>query len=51
MSPPRWRRGNGLDIGSEESRDTLTVFGSFDGKEFKDVFGRHGARVGVGSAR
>ena len=30
---------------------TLTVCGLSDGKEVKDVFGRPGARVGVGSAR
>ena len=52
--PPRWRRGNGLDCGSRsgsDSRHTLTACGPSDVKEVKDVFGRPGARVGVGSAR
>ena len=30
---------------------TLTACGPSDGKEVKDVFGRPGARVDVGSAR
>ena len=29
----------------------LTACGPSDGKEVKDIFGRPGARVGVGSAR
>ena len=32
-------------------RLTVTAFGPSDDKEVKDVFGRPGARVGVGSAR
>ena len=34
-----------------DSRHTLAACGSFDGVEVKDVLGRPGARVGVGSAR
>ena len=34
-----------------DSRHTLTACGPSDSKEVKDVFGRPGARVGVGSAR
>ena len=53
--PPRWRRGSGLDFGSEKSGFdsplTLTACGPSDGKEVKDVFGRPGALVKVGSAR
>ena len=45
--PPRWRRDSGLDFGPL----TLTACGPSDGKELKDVFGRPGARVEVGSAR
>ena len=30
---------------------TLTACGPSDGKEVKDVFGRPGAHIGVGSAR
>ena len=30
---------------------SLTACGQSDGKEVKEVFGRPGARVGVGSAR
>ena len=55
VSPPRWRRGSGLDFGSEDPGSipslTLTACGPSDGKEVKDVFGRPGARVEVGSAR
>ena len=34
-----------------QHRHTLTACGPSDGKEVKDVFGRPGARVRVGSAR
>ena len=33
-----------------QSRLTLTACGPSDGKEVKDIFGRPGARVKVGSA-
>ena len=33
-----------------DSRHTLTACGPSDGTEVEDVFGRSGARVGVGSA-
>ena len=53
--PPRWRRGSGLDFGSEDPGSIPRLpsprVGSSDGKEVKDVFGRPGARVEVGSAR
>ena len=53
--PPQWRRGSGLDFGSEDPGSntplTLTACGPSDGKEVKDVFGRPVARVEVGSAR
>ena len=54
--PPRWHRGSGLDFGSEDPGSiprlyTFTACGPSDGKEVKDVFGRPGARVEVGSAR
>ena len=44
--------GPGLWIGRSgfDSRHTLTACGPSDGKEVKDVFGRPGACVGVGSA-
>ena len=44
-------RDSGLDCGSDDSRHTLTACVPSDGKEVKDVCGRPGARVGVGSAR
>ena len=54
-SPPRWRRGSGLDFGSEDPglipRLPSPRGGPSDGKEVKDVFRRPGARVEVGSAR
>ena len=40
--------GKTLDLNSPL---TLTACGPSDGKEVKDVFGRPGARVDVGSAR
>ena len=39
------------DLSGFESRLTLTACRPSDGKEVKDVFGRPGARVGIGSAR
>ena len=47
------RKRAGLRIGRSgfDTRHTLTACGSSDGKEIEDVFGRPGARVGVGSTR
>ena len=54
-TPMSCYRGSGLDFGSEDpgsiSPLSLTACGPSDGKEVKDVFGRPGARVDVGSAR
>ena len=54
-SPPPWRRGSGLDFGPEDPGSIPRLpsprVGPSDGKEVKDVFGRPGARVEVGSAR
>ena len=52
---PRWHRGSGLDCGSEDPGSIPGIppprVGTLMAKEVKDVFGRPGVRVGVGSAR
>ena len=57
FGPPRWRRGSGLDFGSEDPGSIPRLpsprVGPLmaSGKAVKDVFRRPGARVEVGSAR
>ena len=50
-SLPRWRARLRIRESGFDSWHTLTACGSSDDKEVKGVFGRPGARVGVGFAR
>ena len=55
LLPGTRARRDGVEVAGwtvdRKTRLTLTACGPSDGKEVKDVFGRPGARVGVGSAR